>query len=101
MNNLSKMLDAFEEFCTNEVISGKARSYKLAIQYLCDYLNIKQFDKESVENIKKTAIALRDYNSITYIKLLSFLSERRQSSYLLKGFINAGFNQFLRFIDFL
>ena len=40
MNNIDRILDDFEEYCTNEIVSGKARSYKLAIKYLCDYLKI-------------------------------------------------------------
>ncbi len=32
-------------------------------------------------------------------EVLSFLTKRRQSSYLLKGWINAGVNQFLRFMN--
>ena len=99
MNNLDRILDDFEEYCTNEIVSGKARSYKLAIRYLCDYLKISQFDKESIAKIENTANVLKDYNSSTYKEVLTFLTKRRQSSYLLKGWINAGVNQFLRFIN--
>ena len=97
MNNIDRILDDFEEYCTNEIVSGKARSYKLAIKYLCDDLKITQFDNESIAKIEYTANELKDYNSSTYKEVLSFLTKRRQSSYLLKGWINAGVNQFLRF----
>lgn len=95
----NNFLDDFEEYCTNEIVSGKARSYKLAIKYLCDYLKITQFDNESIAKIENTANLLKDYNSSTYQEVLSFLTKRRQSSYLLKGRINAGVNQFLRFMN--
>lgn len=85
MNNIDKILNDFEEYCTNEIVSGKARSYKLAIRYLCDYLKISQFDKESIAKIENTANVLKDYNSSTYEEVLAFLTKRRQSSYLLKG----------------
>jgi len=99
MNNLNRVLDDFEEYCTNEIVSGKARSYKLAIKYLSDYLKISQFDDESIAKIENTANSLRDYNSSTYKEVLLFLYKRRQSSYLLKGWINAGVNHFLRFMN--
>ncbi|MDD3348914.1 MAG: hypothetical protein PHD85_04600 [Bacilli bacterium] len=99
MNNIDRILDDFEEYCTNEIVSGKARSYKLAIIYLCDYLKITQFDNEFIAKIEYTANELKDYNSSTYKEVLSFLTKRRQSSYLLKGWINAGVNQFLRFMN--
>lgn len=99
MNNIDRILDNFEEYCTNEIVSGKARSYKLAIKYLCDYLKITQFDNLSITKIKNTANVLNDYNSSTYKEVLDFLTKRRQSSYLLKGWINAGVNQFLRFMN--
>ena len=89
MNNIDRILDDFEEYCTNEIVSGKARSYKLAIKYLCDYLKITQFYNESIAKIEYTANELKDYNSSTYKEVLSFLTKRRQSSYLLKGWINA------------
>lgn len=99
MNNIDRILDDFEEYCTNQIVSGKARSYKLAIKYLCDYLKITQFDNESIAKIESTANVLKDYNSSTYNEVLEFLTRRRRSSYLLKGWINAGVNQFLRFMN--
>jgi len=62
-------------------------------------LKITQFDNESIAKIEYTATELKDYNSSTYKEVLSFLTKRRQSSYLLKGWINAGVNQFLRFMN--
>jgi 6-pyruvoyl-tetrahydropterin synthase len=63
------------------------------------YLKISQFDDESIAKIENTANSLRDYNSSTYKEVLLFLYKRRQSSYLLKGWINAGVNHFLRFMN--
>ena len=60
MNNIDRILDDFEEYCTNQIVSGKARSYKLAIKYLCDYLKITQFDNESIAKIENTANLLKD-----------------------------------------
>jgi hypothetical protein len=54
---------------------------------------------ESIDKIENTANSLGDYNSSTYKEVLLFLSKRRQSSYLLKGWINAGVNHFLRFMN--
>ena len=99
MDNIDRILDDFEEYCTNEIVSGKAKSYKFAIKYLCDYLKITQFDNESSAKIENTANVLKDYSSSTYKEVLSFLAKRRQSSYLLKGWINAGVNQFIRFMN--
>ena len=57
MNNIDRILDDFEEYCTNEIVSGKARSYKLAIKYLCDYLKISYEAKcitfNSLEQLQK------------------------------------------------
>jgi hypothetical protein len=96
---MNDVLNDFEDYCTDvEIVSGKARSYKLAIMYLCDYLKISQFDNESIAKIERTAKVIRDSNSNTYKELLVFLTKRRQSSYLLKGWINAAVGQFSSFM---
>ena len=83
----------FEEFCkTPHVNSGKARSYAKAIRYLCDYMEIYEINKESVDKIKLVEENIKDNNSSFYQGLSEFLCERGQSSYLEKGFISAALN---------
>ena len=80
----------FEEFCKSpSVDSGKARSYAKAIRYLCDYMGIHEINSEAVNKIKLVEMSLKDKNSVFYQDLLSFLSGRRQKSYLENGFIRA------------
>ena len=93
-------LEKFETFCTTPgVESGKARSYHNAIQYLCDFLNIKIIDEESVITIKSINKFVTDSNSDFYKNLLTFLKDRRQSSYLEKGYIRAALPQFFKFLN--
>lgn len=80
----------FEEFCKSpNVDSGKARSYARAIRYLCDYMEIYEINDETINKIKLIEDSLKDKCSPFYQDLLKFLSERRQKSYLEKGFIRA------------
>lgn len=81
---------SFEEFCKSPgVDSGKARSYAKAIRYLCDYMGIYEMNDESINRIKAVENSVRDKNSAFYCGLFEFLSDRRQKSYLEKGFISA------------
>ena len=96
--NLDLLLDDFELFCTSNIISGKARSYKLAIKYLCDFLDIKTFNDEALYRISYARNELSDINSDIYEKLLNYLLRNRRSSYLLKGWINAAFEHFSIFL---
>ena len=97
--NLNEVLFEFEDYCTNDIVSGKARSYRLAIKYLCDFLNITYLDNNALEKIKNTSMVLQDINSHTYLECLKFLTKRGQSSYLLKGWINASIIHFFAFIN--
>ena len=96
--NLDLLLEDFEEFCTNDIISGKAKSYKHAIRYLCDFLNITSINESELETIKNAKDSLKNVNSKTYIDCLEFLKSRNQSSYLLKGFINSAISHFSVFM---
>lgn len=83
----------FEEFCKSPgVDSGKARSYAKAVCYLCDYMEIYEMNEEAINKIKSIENNIKDKNSSFYRGLLEFLSERRQKSYLEKGFISAALN---------
>ena len=96
---MEKFLIQFEEYCkTPGVDSGKARSYANAIEYLCNYLNITTINEEAVLRIRSIESSINDKNSKTYWELLSFLSSRRQKSYLSKGFIKAALKYFFEFV---
>lgn len=83
----------FEEFCKSPgVDSGKARSYAKAVRYLCDYMEIYEMNDEAINKIKLIENNIKDKNSSFYRGLLKFLSDRRQKSYLEKGFISAALN---------
>ncbi len=85
-----EFFNQFEDYCrTPGIESGKARSYVNAIQYLCDYLNIHTMNIRDALSIKKMEDQINDKNSVLYKGLLSFLSARRQKSYLEKGYIKA------------
>ena len=94
---LNVFLEEFEFFCTNHVHSNKSISYKLAIKYICEFLNICVMNQDAYDLILKTRISLQDENSATYKKCLEFLTRRRQSSYLEKGFISAAVKQLILF----
>lgn len=78
--------------------SMESDNIDFAVTYELNYIDLL---KESIVKIENTANVLKDYNSITYKEVLAFLTKRRQPSYLLKGWINAGVNQFLRFMNYL
>jgi len=93
------VLEKFEDYLRNGIPSGKARSYRLAIRYLCEFISIDIFDKNTLDVINNTCDKLRDYDSYIYKKCLDFLQRRGQTSYLLKGWINAAVNHFNVFIN--
>lgn len=96
---MEQFLNKFEEYCiTPGVDSGKARSYAKAIEYLCDFLEITIINDESVLLIRSVENSINDQNSKLYQDLLYFLSNRRQKSYLTKGFIKAALKYFFDFI---
>lgn len=97
---MNKFLREFEEFCESpDIASGKARSYMYAIQYLCDFMGIYEIDEESINRIKAIESRVKDKNSQFYNDLKKFLSGRRQSSYLEKGFIRAALKYFFIYIN--
>lgn len=97
---MSIRLANFESYCqTPGVPSGKARSYLKAIEYLCDYLEITSIDEKSIEKIKSIEQFLSNPNSEFYKSLLLFLSNRKQSSYLLNGFIKAALCYLYKFYE--
>jgi hypothetical protein len=96
---LNVFLEEFEYFCTNHLNSNKGISYKLAIKYLCEFLDIRIMNQDAYDLILKTRNSLQYENSAIYMKCLEFLSWRRQRSYLEKGFINAAVNQLILFFQ--
>ena len=97
---MQKFLAEFEEYCiTPGIESGKARSYAKAIEYLCDYLNITTINLQAIGRLRSIEDDVKDKNSALYRDLLSFLSSRKQKSYLSKGWIRAGLNHFFDFIS--
>ena len=100
--DLDTILNKFEYFCqTPGISSGKATSYKKAIKYLCDFLNIDNVSLKIIKQIQDMETQLLSQNTIEYNKLLVFLQQRKQSSYLEKGFINAALPYFYKFIQSL
>lgn len=96
--NMNNLLSAFEIFCkTPGIESGKAQSYANAIQYLCDFLEIKQIDEQSVEKFKNLELHIYRANDEIRNNLLIFLERRNQKSYLTGGFIKAALNYFYPF----
>lgn len=97
---MDRLLNEFETYCqTPGIDSGKARSYSKAVKYLCDFLNEKNINEEVVTKMKSVESYLSLPNSQFYEELLSFLDNRRQSSYLRKGFIKAALKYFFHFWD--
>ncbi len=95
---MERILSDFESFCTIPgVDSGKARSYTNAIRYLLDFLNEHKIDANTVALLKTIDPSLRQITSREYQALLQFLTDRRQSSYLTKGFIKAALPYFFEF----
>lgn len=90
----------FEAFCKTPGFeeSGKARSYVMAIRYLCDYMDISEINIETIEKIKNVEDSIKDKNSTFYCGLLEFLKSRRQKSYLEKGFISAALKYLFEYI---
>jgi len=97
---MDKLLNEFETYCqTPGVDSGKARSYSKAVQYLCDFLHAKNIDEEVVLKMKSIEPYLSLPDSQFYEELLSFLDNRRQSSYLKKRFVKVALKYFFDFWD--
>ena len=95
---MREFLSQFEQYCqTPGVDSNKAKSYKKAIEYLCEYLKISKMDSLAIDKIKSLESDLSDKNSAFYQNLLTYLTERKQKSYLEKGFINAALKQLFKF----
>ena len=96
---MRNFLTQFEEYCKTPGVedSNKAKSYSKAIEYLCDYLKITKIDSQAVEKIKSIEGYISDKNSAFYKELLSFLTERKQKSYLDNGFIRAALKPFFEF----
>ena len=90
MKHMQEFEKQFEEFCKSPGIdSGKARSYVKAIRYLCDYMEIKEINSETISKLKLVETTVNDKNSLFYKELNEFLRKRRQASYLEKGFVRA------------
>ena len=97
---MNKFEGDFEEFCKlSNADSGKARTYVKVICYLCDYMEIYEMNDEAVTKIKSVENSIKDEESAFYQDLLSFLSGRRQKSYLAKGFISAALNYLYQYFE--
>jgi hypothetical protein len=95
---VDKLLNEFESYCeTPGIDSGKASSYSRAIRYLCDFWGVKIINDDVVLKMKSIESFISMPNSRFYKDLLAFLDNRRQSSYLRKGFIKAALNYFFTF----
>ncbi len=95
---MKKLLEKFENYCkTPGITSGKAKSYSRAIQYLCDFLNESYIDERVLSRIKNIEKSLPDKECDVYKELLTFLENRKQSSYLVSGFIQASLPYFFDF----
>lgn len=96
--DLHYLLKSFYVYCkTPGVDSGKAQSYVNAIQYLCDFLGVHQINEQIVAKFKSLEIEIYRSNNEVRNSLLTFLKNRRQSSYLTGGFIRAALRYFYPF----
>lgn len=97
---MNKFFNDFEDYCkTPGIVSGKARSYSKAIQYLCDFLGEKSIDEDVVIKMRSIETYLSLSDSQLYKDLLGFLKKRGQSSYLINGFIKAALPYLYDFWD--
>lgn len=96
---MQKLLSEFERYCEKPgITSNKASSYAKAIQYLCDYLGVSKIDEQAIARIKELEDQINDQTSTAYSEFLAFLENRRQKSYLEKGFVRAALKPFYAFI---
>ena len=97
---MKEFINELEKYCSVPgVNSNKARSYAKAIQYLCDYLDISEFNDDSVKKIDEIKEFVADRNSEFYNELLVFLERRNQKSYLEGGFIQASLKYFFDYVN--
>lgn len=97
---MEEFINELEEYCSVPgVNSNKARTYAKAIQYLCDYLDISDFNDDSVKKIDEIKEFVADRNSEFYNELLVFLERRNQKSYLEGGFIQASLKYFFDYVN--
>ena len=96
--DMYNLLESFKVYCkTPGIDSGKAQSYVNAIQYLCDFLGVRHIDEQTVVKFKNLEFTIYRSNSEERNNLLTFLKNRRQSSYLTRGFIRAALKYFYPF----
>lgn len=100
-NYATDMLTGFEIFCQSSPNSGKAKSYRLAIKYLCDFLNIdpNNFTDEDLIKIKACQCDIKDKTSYSYNELKQYLTTTHRPSYLLAGFISAAISLFYKYYE--
>lgn len=86
-------LDGFADFCNV--------SYKNAIQYLCEYLNIdlQSFTKDDLALIKSKENDIKTEYCDFYNTLYIYLHNKRRNSYLTNGFIKAALPYFYTFCE--
>ena len=88
----------FKYYCeTPDVgLSGIGKSYKNAIQYLCDFLKIStySFSSKDLEIIKSKEYDVSSTNSEFYKDLMKYLVSNGRSSYLRNSFIRAALPYF-------
>lgn len=95
---LTDLLSDFEEFCLDGTISGKSNSYRLAMKYLFEYLNINELSDELLVKLNFVERSLKDIHSFHYKELLKELQQKNRTSYLTSGFIKAALSKFKVFI---
>lgn len=96
--DLYYLLKSFYIYCkTPGIDSGKAQSYVNAIQYLCDFLGVRQINEQVVAKFQSLEFEIYRFNNVTRKNLLRFLENRRQGSYLTGGFIRAALKYFYPF----
>ena len=95
---MSEFFLEFEEFCKSPNFnSGKAKSYANAIKYLFEYMNFSTVSDSEFLKLQEISLLIKEKTSSFYLNLLDFLVERKQSSYLLNGFIQAALSYFFRY----
>ncbi len=92
------LLDDFKLYCkTPGITSGKMQSYANAILYIYEFLGAESINQQVVNQFKYLEKHIYNEGNEINKKLLKFLSERNQKSYLTGGFIKAALSYFYPF----
>lgn len=91
--------DKFEDFCDSKRPTGKPGSYRRAIEYLSQFLNISPINKDFIIVLLNSVIWVRNQFSEEYENFRIFLYRSKRVSYLTGGFVSAALTYFSKFID--